>query len=324
MTTLFYYLLLISTKIITLSAECGFFERPPNQNACIKPKWSQQGITVAGDGIEGNSNVQISHPFCIFLDQNDDLYVCDFGNHRIQKFKSDSNVGTTLIGGLNENRFYPRDMFIDSNSNLFITDYFSERILKLFPNSTNNIVIDTKHFYPGSLYPDKQGNIFVLQLSDGGFGAPWQLMKYSTTTSEKTPFAVKLDNPNGLFVDECGTVYTANALGTTGGTIQKIVNVSDAKGIILVGDLNEPSDVTLDRYGNVYFVERGKYRIQRMSVRDGRIETVVDKQGVIVYGTEYWNDPQYIAFDSKHNLYVSDYKNYRVQKFLFEGGDLYC
>ncbi|CAF1513686.1 unnamed protein product [Rotaria sordida] len=262
MTTLFYYLLLISTKIITLSAECGFFERPPNQNGCIKPKWSQQGITVAGDGTEGNSNVQISHPFCIFLDQNDDL--------------------------------------------------------------TNNIVIDTKHFYPGSLYPDKQGNIFVLQLSDGGFGAPWQLMKYSTTTSEKTPFAVKLDNPNGLFVDECGTVYTANALGTTGGTIQKIVNVSDAKGIILVGDLNEPSNVTLDRYGNVYFVERGKYRIQRMSVRDGRVETVVDKQGVIVYGTEYWNDPQYIAFDSKHNLYVSDYKNYRVQKFLFEGGDLYC
>ncbi|CAF1270431.1 unnamed protein product [Adineta steineri] len=86
----------------------------------------------------------------------------------------------------------------------------------------------------------------------------------------------------------------------------------------------EPTDVTLDRYGNVYFVERGESRIQRINARDSTVETVVDKQGVLVFGTQYWNDPRNVAFDSKHNLYVADFKNFRVQKFLFEGGDLFC
>jgi hypothetical protein len=126
MATLFYFLLLISTTITTLSAECNSFELPPNQYNCTKPKWSQQGITVAGDGTEGKSSIQLGHPFCIFIDQNDDLYVCDFGNHRIQKFKSDSNVGTTIVGGINEEGFYPGDVFVDSNNNLLLIILVSE------------------------------------------------------------------------------------------------------------------------------------------------------------------------------------------------------
>ncbi|CAF1153303.1 unnamed protein product [Adineta steineri] len=324
MATLLYFLLLISTTIGALSAECSPFAAPPNRSNCTKPKWSQQGITVAGDGTEGKSTTKLGHPFCIFLDQNDDLLVCDFGNHRVQKFQSGSNIGTTICGALNNTGFYPGDVFVDSDSNLFIADYYNKRALKLFPNSSDSKIIDTKNSYPGSIYPDKQGNIFVLQLVDEGYGSPWQLMKYSIETGEKTRFAIELTNPSGLFVDECGTAYTANARGTNDGTIQKIVNARDPKGIVLADGLKEPTDVTLDRYGNVYFVERGESRIRRINARDGTVETVVDKQGVLVFGTQYWNDPRNVAFDSKHNLYVADFKNFRVQKFLFEGGDLFC
>ena len=324
MHTFFFSLFVIGTPLLTLATICDPFRRPPSQTSCTKPKWSQQGITVAGDGTDGKLNTQIGHPFCVYLDQNDDLYVCDFGNHRIQKLTSNSTVATTLIGGLDAKNFYPRDLFFDANGILFITDYFSQRVLKLFPNSTDSKIIDTKHFYPSSIHPDQEGNVFVLQLDDGGYGAPTQLVKYSTTTGEKTVYAVELNTPNGLFVDNCGAVYVANSVGLNAGSIQKIVNTNDKKGIVLAGGLSEPTDVKLDRFGNVYFVERGQSRVQRISARDGRIETIVDKQGTLVYGIQYWNDPQYIAFDSQYNLYVSDYKNYRVQKFLFQGGDLYC
>lgn len=279
---------------------------------------------MAGDGTEGKANNQIGHPFCVYIDQKDDLYVCDFGNHRIQKFTSNSTVGTTLIGGLDAKNFYPNDLFFDANENLFITDYFSKRILMLFPNSTDSKIIATKNSYPSSIHPDKEGNVFVLQLNDGGYGAPTNLVKYSTVTTEKTVYAVELNTPSGVFVDDCGSVYVANSVGLNAGSIQKITNANDKKATVLADGLSQPTDVKLDRFGNVYFVERGQSRVQRISARDGQIETIVDKQGTLVYGTQYWNDPQFIAFDSQYNLYISDYKNYRVQKFLFQGGDLYC
>jgi hypothetical protein len=36
------------------------------------------------------------------------------------------------------------------------------------------------------------------------------------------------------------------------------------------------------------------------------------------------NIPYRIGFDSKNNLYVSDRHNDRVQKLVFDGGDLFC
>ena len=324
MATFFIFLCVIGAPLAALTTSCEPFQRSPSETPCTKPKWSQQGITVAGDGTDGKSNTRIGHPFCVYLDQNDDLYVCDFGNHRIQKFTSNSTVATTLIGGLDAKNFYPNDLFFDANSNLFITDYFSQRILKLFPNSTDSKIINTKHAYPSSIYLDKEGNVFVLQLDDGGYGAPTRLVKYSTTTEEKTVYAAEFVNPSGLFVDGCGTAYVANSIGLNAGSVQKIVNPNDKKGIVLAGNLSQPTDVKLDPFGNVYYVERGQSRIQRINARDGKIETIVDKQGTLVFGVQYWNDPQFIAFDSQYNLYVSDYKNYRVQKFLFQGGDLFC
>ncbi len=36
------------------------------------------------------------------------------------------------------------------------------------------------------------------------------------------------------------------------------------------------------------------------------------------------NIPHSIGFDFKNNLYVSDRHNDRVEKLVFEGGDLFC
>ncbi|CAF1519407.1 unnamed protein product, partial [Didymodactylos carnosus] len=58
------------------------------------------GVTVAGNGTKGESNVQLNHPWGIFIDtKNDDLYVTDSYNHRVQKFTSSSNIGTKVAGG---------------------------------------------------------------------------------------------------------------------------------------------------------------------------------------------------------------------------------
>jgi hypothetical protein len=58
----------------------------------INPKWKQDGETVAGGHGLGHGSNQLHDPRGIFVDENRTLYVADWGNHRIMKWKRDATV----------------------------------------------------------------------------------------------------------------------------------------------------------------------------------------------------------------------------------------
>jgi sugar lactone lactonase YvrE len=101
-------------------------------------KWvkdAKEGIVVAGGHGQGNSLKQLSDPKGVIVDQLDQIYVADHGNHRVMRWHKGAKEGTIVIGG-NErgkelNQLYdPSNLSFDRQGNLYVVDSGNDRIQK--------------------------------------------------------------------------------------------------------------------------------------------------------------------------------------------------
>jgi uncharacterized protein (TIGR02145 family)/gliding motility-associated-like protein len=152
---------------------------PPNSTN-ITP-----GVTVAGGNGSGNAMNQISNPFHVFVDDSLSVYIADWGNGRIQKWKNGASSGATVATNLN----YPSAVFVDKNYNLYASDQNNNRILKYLPNSTSGAVIaggngqgtaSNQLSLPGRFYFDKAGNLYV---PDNSWNIANRIQKFSLRNS---------------------------------------------------------------------------------------------------------------------------------------------
>ena len=97
-------------------------------------RWNTTGITVAGiNGSSGKTNIRLYFPFGIIMDYGNNLYIADYGNHRVQKYLFGSSFGETIAGnGTNSSSPYhlsnPSHIIIDANGDYYITDRTNHRI----------------------------------------------------------------------------------------------------------------------------------------------------------------------------------------------------
>lgn len=127
---------------------------------------------VAGNGSEGSTSTMLSKPYGIFINTDFDLYVADYGNDRIQLFRSGHFDGKTIVG---ENATYsvplyhPSSIVFDANQNLFIVDSDNHRIIRTGPDGflciggcSQNLGSASNELHdPRTLSFDSYGNIFV-------------------------------------------------------------------------------------------------------------------------------------------------------------------
>ena len=59
----------------------------------LNTKWKQNGITIAGGNDVGDRLNQLCYPEGICLDDDQTIYIADYGNHRIVKWKCDEKNG---------------------------------------------------------------------------------------------------------------------------------------------------------------------------------------------------------------------------------------
>jgi hypothetical protein len=130
-------------------------------------------IIVAGTGTAGSLSNMLKDPWGIFVDINFDLYVADYGNDRIQLFKSGQSNGTTLAGnGSTENipLHNPREIVLDADKNLYIVEHNDHRVVVsgsngfrcLFGCSGKSGGGSDELAWPTALSFDSYGNIFVM------------------------------------------------------------------------------------------------------------------------------------------------------------------
>jgi len=128
------------------------------------------GTTISVAGSELNT---LNHPWGIFVEINLDLYVADWGNHRIQLFRRNQRNGTTVAGKgsveVTIELVNPTAVVLDGDQHVFIVDQGNHRIIGsdengfrcIFGRSTNE-----KLSFPQTMSFDSYGNIYVTDLTN--------------------------------------------------------------------------------------------------------------------------------------------------------------
>ncbi|MBS1625895.1 MAG: T9SS type A sorting domain-containing protein [Bacteroidetes bacterium] len=212
------------------------------------------GTVVAGGNGQGNAANQLSIPTDVAFDASGNMYVCDFGNHRIQKFPAGSTSatsGTTVAGGNGQGNTAtqlndPIGVYVDGSGALYVADQHNHRIQKFPAGSTGST----------------SGTTVA-----GGNGAG------STAT--------QLYYPNDVIIDGAGAMYVCDYQNSR---IQKfpVGSSSSTSGTTIAGgtgsgatQFQRCSRFHIDSYGNMYVSDEGNNRIQKIQISNSGTPTYI-------------------------------------------------
>ena len=143
---------------------------------------------IAGNGTMGNTSDLLSFPLGIIGDTRRNLYVVDYYNTRIQRFRPGSLIATTLAGTGAPGTitlFQPQAVVLDADGYLFIADSANNRIVGSGPfgfycvAGCSNLVgpAADRLNYPTSLSFDSYGNLYVIDTYN------FRVQKFMLTTN---------------------------------------------------------------------------------------------------------------------------------------------
>ncbi|CAF1259729.1 unnamed protein product [Adineta steineri] len=172
------------------------------------------------------------------MDNNGDLYICDWGKREVRRWRQGDKQGTLVAGGHGEgnhlDQFYePNYIFVDENHSVYVADYRNNRVMKWMKNMTEGILVA-----PGQVSSENPNSLFY---------------------------------PKSVIVDHMGNIYVSN------GQSHQITRWSSGavEGAPVVGEKNigsgptqfkYPSDLSFDRHGNLYVADRDNHRIQKFFI----------------------------------------------------------
>jgi trimeric autotransporter adhesin len=276
-------------------------------------------VTIAGNGsfkhygFSGDGGLadsaEISFPSYMAVDAAGNVYITDTHNQRIRKVTAKTNIITT-VAGTRDNGYSgdngaatsaelsnPSAVAVDAAGNIYISDFGNNRIREV----------------------DAKSGIITTIAGNGTSG-------YSGDGAAAT--AAELNNPRGLSVDAAGTVYVADFGNNcirkiSGGIITTIAGngnsgYSGDGGAAASAQLNSPTAVAVDAFGNIYISDTYNNRIRKVS--SGIITTVAGNGNKNYSGNNgpatsaSLNTPYGVALDASGNLYIADYYNNRIRK----------
>ncbi|CAF0992271.1 unnamed protein product [Adineta steineri] len=290
--------------------------------------WEKNGIAVAGGNGQGNGFNQLSLPLGLYVDEQQTLYIADWFNNRIVRWKFGETNGQVVAGGngkgnRNDQLYFPTDMIVDKRRDcLFISDMGNKRIVQ-WPlhgvQSGNTIITGVNCF---GITMDEKGFLYICDF-DNHAVRRWQVGQTQGQLvaggNGKGDRLNQLNNPASVFVDRNHSVYVSEY-----GNHRVVKWRKDAKeGILVAGgqgsgnslsQLSFPRGIVADQLGTIIVADAGNHRIMRW--QEGKREGTI-----IVGGNSKGPQPNQVthpiglSFDRNGNLYVAEHENHRVQKF---------
>jgi tripartite motif-containing protein 71 len=242
-------------------------------------------------GTPGGLGGELAAPLGVATDAAGNVYVADWANQRIQKYNS---AGTwERAWGKNVN-----------GGGVFGVCTVAMNCLA---GSTGGL--SGEFSAPTGVAADPAGNVYVADQSNH------RIQKFTSAGTWERAWG---KNVNGGGVFGVCTVAMSCLAGTTGG---------------LGGELSVPTGVAADAAGNVYVADQGNQRIQKFTsagtwerawgkgVNGGGVFGVCTAASNCMAGTNgglggEFNGPTGVAPDSGSALYVGDFTNRRIQKFV--------
>jgi len=235
---------------------------------------------------------EFKNPAAISVDPTGALYVCDTGNHRIQKFNSQGEFLCQLGGfGWERKQFYqPRDIHALSTLDIFIADYQNQRIerydreLNYISSLRSNSTWDEKlqFSWPIALAFSQQRELFILDEENqkvvkiNSSGKPeMQFGGYNWGIGQlKQPHQIVISNADRIFVSdsEANKIVIFDYFG----------NYLDSWG---ENFLNNPTGIFWDQSGLLFIADTGNHRF-----------VVLDQDGELRYDSRVHssNSPELI------------------------------
>jgi sugar lactone lactonase YvrE len=264
----------------------------------------------------------------ICVDDEQTVYIADYWNNRIMKWKSGAIKGEIVVNGTPQrNRTdqlnCPRDVILDKKTDsLIICDTGNRQVIQ-WPRR-NGIMGKTMIFdidcWGAAM--DSHGYLYVSDYNKhevrrwrigdttgivvaGGNGAGNRLDQ--------------LNNPTYIFVDRDQSIYVSDRYN------HRVMKwkLGAKEGVIVAGNqtegntlqqLSHPTGIVIDQLGTVYVADSNNHRVMRWSKGATKGSIAVGGDGHGEQPNQLYN-PWGLSFDRQNNLYVADNANHRIQKF---------
>ncbi len=226
----------------------------------------------------------LSYPAGVAVDGGGNVFVVEYGGHRIKRFSPAGGAPTLVIGSgsagyadsdlVNSMFSYPMGIAVNSaGTQVYVADYYNSKVRRITISGTT-----------GS----------VNTIASGFF--PWSLALNSAAT----------------------TLYVTD----TGNSQVKSINLSTFAVSTLPGAYSIPRGVSVDSLGNVYVADTGTHTIKKIT--GGNVLTVAGYGGAYGTAdgsgaTARFTYPFGIVANSPTSIYVADCYNHTIRRLLPDG-----
>jgi len=282
-----------------------------------------------GDNIAATS-AELYFPYGICLDATGNMYIAEWGNHRVRKVDATTGIITTIAGtgaaghtgdkgpATSAEIWGAYDVRLDAAGNVYFADANANCIRKITSSTGMITTIAGKYDSTGPAV----GKYDSAGYNGDGIAAT----------------IAKLNYPTGIVLDPSGNIYIADQYNN------RIRKVTASTGIIttVVGtgkagytgdgnaatnaEISAPARVMLDASGDLYFSDGGNNVIRKVTVSTGIINTVVGTGSAGYSGdgaaatSATLSDPSGIIFDATGNMYIADASNNVIREVIYSTG----
>jgi hypothetical protein len=274
-------------------------------------------------GTAGNASGEFATPTDLDFDDQDNVYIVDHSNNRIQKFDS---TGTFILewggkGDGNGQFLNPTGIHVDEDGHVYIADTLNHRIQKFGPDGDFLLKIgeygvgNGQFETPVDVAVDTFGNIFVVDRNNHRiqkFDSSGQfLLQWGGDGSADGRFHF----PSGILVSGVGEIWVADTgnhrlqkFNLNGNYLSKWGDFGFGP-----GELAAPTGLTENPQGDIFVCDTGNNRILRFNE--------IDPSPFIIGGFESPCDIAFseagagVAVGASGDIFVTDGRNNRILMF---------
>ena len=282
-------------------------------NFSSTPQWNSNAITFANQSIVG------PEPLSIFINTNNTIYIPHGNKDEILVWHEGNTNPTKIISG---NFSSPYSLFVTSNGDIYINDGFlNGRVQKWISQNNSWITVMNVNSACAGLFVDIHDDLYC---------SMWlhhQVVKRELSSSLITATIVagtgtigrdsnRLLTPYGIFVDVNLDLYVTDS----GNDRVQLFQSGQLHGITVAGgsqssstiSLNSPIGIVLDAQKYLFIVDSANHRIVGSSPNGWQCLVGCYGRGS---QSNQLIEPSSLSFDRLGNLYVTDKKNHRIEKF---------
>ena len=305
------------------------------QNQRIQ-KWAPgatSGTTVAGGNGSGSAMNQLSYPTGVYVDASGYVYISDYNNNRIQRWGAGTTSGVTVAGnGTGANQLWqPMGISFDNFGNLYVSDANNHRIQKWMVGTplntlTNSVggtyTVNASNFKgcnasssPVDVTPVpvitangptnicSNGSTVLTLTSSAATGNFWNTGDTTTSINVTTSgnYSVTVTSYNGCLFTTAATTVNVNPLPTNP---------------TITGNPCSGATLTATPITGIQSLQWSLNGSVVNTITNNNNSTTIAGGNGVGSATYQLNGPTSVYKDGAGNIYITDYYNHRVQKWL--------